>query len=288
MVHEPYVSTYNGCDTTALYLIGLEILWHLNQRESIEFLQQHRGSIERAIAYIERHIDEDNIFWEFPPPGAEHFSLHTTYWKDSIVPNADHSEEPLYPVTFALAQFQVARGLLAAGIMLGSNDLRQQADDMFKAGIITYINEKNFCVEQDESGRLEQASSDELHALAYIPKEYAVLLPLEAIRARAEQLITPVGIACTPQGIAERLTDQYHGYVVWIFEQALMHYGCRKFGLEELATVTTHCLPYMGRGQELLSVIPSIEPLGNDRQLWSVAAKIYFSDMPSLQQVNWL
>jgi hypothetical protein len=104
IVNKPYLSTYNACDTTALYLIGLEALWHLNQRESDTFLARHTASIEAAVAYLQRHIQND-LFWEFPPPGTEHFSLRITYWKDSILPSRDGREEPAYPVSFALAQF---------------------------------------------------------------------------------------------------------------------------------------------------------------------------------------
>jgi hypothetical protein len=286
IVHAPYISTYNACDTTALYLIGLEMLSHLNKRESREFLGEHHSSIEKAITYIMRHTVED-LFWEYPPHRAKHFSLHTTTWKDSIVPNPE-KEEPMYPVSYALAQFQNARGLLAAGRLLDRPDMLEQADRMFTKGITAYIGKTAFCIEQDRAGRLEQCSSDELHALAYIPKEYAKLLPLDAIQERAKPLITPVGIACTPKEISDKLTDTYHGYVVWIFEQAMIHYGCIKFGLNDMAHATTGCTGYIETGHELLSVTPTIAPLGNSHQLWSVAAKVYFSDEPSLRTVGWL
>jgi glycogen debranching enzyme len=131
-------------------------------------------------------------------------------------------------------------------------------------------------------------SSDELHALAYIPQEYAPLLPKTEIAARAEQITTEAGFACTPEKIGAKLTDQYHGYKVWPFEQALIHYGSKKFGIDMLADVATRCVPYINQGQELLAVKPEIKPEGNDLQVWSRAADIYFSDAPSLRQVDWL
>ncbi|MDB5181304.1 MAG: hypothetical protein JWP13_67 [Candidatus Saccharibacteria bacterium] len=287
IVHSPYFSTYNACDTTALYLIGLEILRHLSGHDSHEFLATHKASINSALEYLNEHTLKD-IFWEFPPKGAAHFSLHTTYWKDSIVPSASGKEEPVYPVTYALAQFQAARGILAAARLLGRHDLLIKADRMFIAGINEFITEKFFCIEQDAEGPLRQPSSDELHALAYIPEAYASLLPLDAIAARALHLVTPAGIACTPQEISDRMKDTYHGYVVWIFEQALIHYGTRKFGLRDLAQITKECAEHIDTGHELLSVIPHIKPRGNTHQLWSVAAGIYFSDEPSLRQTAWL
>lgn len=286
VVNAPYVSTYNACDTTALYLIGLEVLKHLNKQESSDFLLKHGASIERALRYLHRHI-KDDIFWEFPPEGTDHFSLHTTYWKDSIVPSLDH-EEPQYPVAFALAHFQAARGILAAANFLGYSKLYETADRMFKVGIKTFIREDAFCLEQDKGGKLEQPSSDELHSLAYIPAQYAHLLPLQAITARALPLITPAGIACTPKEISDRMTDTYHGYVVWIFEQALIHYACEKFDLADLAQATMSCTSYIDTGHELLSIDPAIKPRGNSHQLWSVAATIYYSDTPSLRGTNWL
>jgi hypothetical protein len=287
IVHAPYVSTYNACDTTALYLTGLEILKNLNRRESSEFLETHQASIESALEYMDRHIVDD-LFWEFPPEGAKHYSLHTTYWKDSIVPSTTGIEEPVYPVSYALAHFQAARGMLAAGKILKREDLLDQAHRMFKKGIASFIKDSAFCVEEDVGGRLEQPSSDELHCLAYIPPEYADVLPFKAISQRTLELVTPAGIACTPKEISDQMTDTYHGYVVWIFEQALIHYACQKFGLDDIRHATTGCTSYIDTGHELLSVNPIIEPRGNSHQLWSVAAKIYFSDMPSLKQTDWL
>ncbi len=140
----------------------------------------------------------------------------------------------------------------------------------------------------DRSDRLEQSSSDELHALSYIPKKYAPLMPLTAISQRATDLTTTVGIASTPREIGQKLLNQYHGYVVWIFEQALINYGCLKFGLNEIASITKRCRPYIGNGQELILIEPTIKPLGNSNQLWSVAAKAYFTDRALRRNLYWL
>jgi glycogen debranching enzyme len=287
MVHGPQMSTYNACDTTALYLTGLEFLKHLNKRESVDFLNNHQKSIEIALQYLVSHV-RDDIFWEYPPQNAKHYSLQITYWKDSILPDAHGKEEPSYPVSYALAQFQVARGVLSAANLLHRQDLQQLAEAMFTKGIRKFIRQDAFCIEEDEQGCLEQSSSDEMHALAYIPAKYAALLPLDAIRERAKPLITKAGIACTPKSIGQKLTDTYHGYVVWVFEQALIHYGADKFGLHDIADITTRCAKYIDTGHELLTIGPDIMPRGNSHQLWSVAAKEYFADNHSLRQTNWL
>lgn len=284
---EPLLTTYNACDTSGLYVLGFEILKKISPRASADFIHDRLPNIRKATDYVISHT-KDNIFWEYPPDGADRFCLRHTYWKDSIPPYASGKEEPVYPVAFALAQFQNARGILAAGRLLNDKDLLQLAHDMFVAGIAHFMTEKAFCVEEDAEGRLELPSSDELHSLAYIPEKYWAYLPAAQIEARALHLITPVGIACTPREIHERLSDQYHGYVVWIFEQALIHYGVRKFGMRDLAQLTKECAVHIDTGHELLSVMPEIRPMGNTHQLWSVAAGIYFSEKPSLRQTNWL
>jgi hypothetical protein len=257
----------------------LELYGDLNKAAQQNFIQANRNGLHAAVHYIQRHI-RNNIFWEFPPAGSEHFSLRTTYWKDSVVPSSTHGEEPRYPVAFALAHFQAARGLLAAARLLRSSELSKAAEQLFITGIETFIRPDAFCIEIDLNGKLEQASSDELHCLAYIPAGYVHLLPITAIWQRAEPLITPAGLACTPREISETLTDTYHGYVVWIFEQAFIDYGCRKFGLPDLAAIARRCVPHINDGQELLSVEPIIAPIGNTHQLWSVAAGLYFQANP--------
>ncbi len=287
MVSPPYLSTYNACDTTALYLIGLEALWHFNNNHSEELSDSYQKSIESAVTYIKRHIKED-IFWDFPPPPAYHYSLRVTYWKDSCLPDASGRIEPTYPVAYGLVQFQVARALLSASLLLNRPKLRELADKLFKKGIETFMSESSYRVEQDHSNKLDQISSDELQALAYIPKQYAPLMPLSAISQRAEELTTTVGIASTPKEISRKLLNQYHGYVVWIFEQALINYGCLKFDLNEVANVAQRCRPYIGNGQELILIESTIKPIGNSNQLWSVAAKAYFTDRATQRNLNWL
>lgn len=286
VVTEPYITTYNASDTTALYLIGLEFLLN-SKHKSKQFLKLHNASIKRALDYITSHIDND-IFWEYPPQGSEHYSLRVTYWKDSIIPSVAGKKEPVYPVTYALVHFQVARGILAAASMLDRDDLRDLAHVMFITGIEKFITNNTFCVAEDANGKLEQVSSDELHSLAYIPLTYASYLPLKAIRNRAKPLVTNAGIACLPKDISDTLADTYHGYVVWVFEQALISYGAKKFALQDIVEITKRCVPYIGTGQEFISPTPKVAPLGNSQQLWSVAAKIFFSEMRSLRQSEML
>ena len=234
-------------------------------------------------------LDENGLFTDNPPkapgegPNAPgRFGLRVTYWKDSVLPSVNAKEDPRYPVSYALAHFIAARGMLSAAATLESQYYADTADRMYQRGIATFMREDGFTIYQDGDGPYVQASSDELHSLAYIPNYYSHLLPLAAIRQRAEQLETPFGYACTPKNVGENLRDTYHGYKVWIFEQALIDHAAKKFALEHEATVAAQVQPIIHSGQELVGVYTDPSgtvvalPEGNDRQLWSVAAQLYF------------
>jgi hypothetical protein len=64
--------------------------------------------------------------------------------------------------------------------------------------------------------------------------------------------------------------------VVWPFEQAFIHDGCRNFDLRQEASVAEKVIPYIQDGNELIELRPTIRPGGNPLQLWSVAAGQYF------------
>ena len=287
----PGLTTYNACDTTALFLISAEGLRRAHDGRYAEFMGKHEASIRSAVRFMLDQIDvTEGLSWERVAPGAERHTLRVTYWKDSILPHAGgKKQEPVYPVVYALAHFINARGLLAGSRLLNEPELAEQADKMFRAGIGQFMGAGDFTVYRDQEGLLRQVSSDELHALAYIPAEYENKLPLAVIAERARELATPYGYLCTPQPVGESLTDRYHGDTVWVFEQAMMHYGAAKFGLEEEAMVARRIEPYINDGQELYGYEGgSLVPRGNSRQLWSVAAAVYFRDHSALAGDNWL
>ena len=280
---------YNSCDSTALFLIGVEQLRIVDPGAYTDFIGKYRNNVHAAAIHIMEMLDENGLFTDNPPkgPGDDpaapgRFGLRVTYWKDSVLPSVNAKEEPRYPVSYALAHFIAARGMLSAAATLESQYYADTADRMYQRGIATFIREDGFTIYQDGDGPYIQASSDELHSLAYIPNYYSHLLPLSAIRQRAEQLETPFGYACTPKNVGENLRDTYHGYKVWIFEQALIHHAAEKFAFEHEAAVAAQIQPIIHSGQELVGVytdpagVVVALPEGNDRQLWSVAAQIYF------------
>ncbi len=287
MLRQNLITTYNACDTTALFLMAIERLLLDDRQLSDEKLSSLKTSTKKCVDYIKNHL-KDSIFWEFPPSDATEFALLTTYWKDSILPLTSENGEPDYPIAYGLAHFINARGILAASKILDNVELKNLADEMFKKGIKKFITEKSYRIFEDKSGFLKQPSSDELHSLAYIPLDYKELLPIEYMLSRSKSLTTEAGIACNPKDIGEKLHDKYHGYVVWIFEQALINYGCRKFGIDGIDEITRRCIPYIGEGTELIGIIPEITLLGNKQQLWSVAAQVFFSNNYYYQSLTWL
>jgi len=288
-------TTYNACDTTPLFLIGAEGLSYIDDVLYSNFIEKYKGNVERAVEHILESVDEqDALYWDTTPAESNAYTLRVTYWKDSILPHSEGKEEPRYPVSFAQAHFMAARGLLAASRILDDPELGAMADKMFVKGIQQFITPEAFIVYKDSDGQLAQSSSDELHSLAYIPTEYADILPLDAIKKRAEELATPFGYICTPPNVSQSLTDTYHGDKIWVFEQALIHYGSNRFGLEQEAATASAISSMIGRGQELYGIeydatgLATLRPEGNDQQLWSVAAEQYFTEQSNLARVYWL
>lgn len=289
------LTTYNACDTTALFLIGAEGISNLDEKASTVFLAKRRNNLEQAANHIISLVGEDDgLYWDRTPDENTKYTLRVTYWKDSILPHADGKLEPTYPVSFSQAHFITARGLLSASRVLKEPAFAQKADTMFRAGIQAFMRQDSYVVYKDAEGELEQVSSDELHSLAYIPVEYADLLPLKAMSERVEALATPYGYMCTPSSIARYLSDKYHGDKIWVFEQANIHYGASKFGLIREAATAAAIAEHIGEGQELFGIThddegnTSLIPEGNDRQLWSVAAAEYFASNSALSKEAWL
>jgi glycogen debranching enzyme len=85
------------------------------------------------------------------------------------------------------------------------------------------------------------------------------------------------------------LSDGYHGSRIWVYEQAMIHYGATKFGLDNEASTAKAIAGHIGEGQELFGLLYNgLKPQGNNRQLWSVAAAAYFSGKSNLSKDNWL
>lgn len=96
-------TTFNACDTTALYLLGHAR--HVQLTGDRTFLRSQRHAIGRAVAYIVTHT-RDGFFVEDPAfADAPHFALNVSYWKDSVILDRE-TGEPAYPVVYTLAHVQ--------------------------------------------------------------------------------------------------------------------------------------------------------------------------------------
>ena len=186
-----------------------------------------------------------------------------------------------------------ARALLSGAKLVKEKIYADKATKMYLDGINNFLRPNKFVIYRDSIEELAQVSSDELHCLAYIPTQFKTLLPLENIRRRSDQIKTMFGYMCTPLAISEHLSDKYHANKVWIYEQAMIHYGATKFGLVDQAETAKMVTGYIHQGQELLDITDrsgGLEalPAGNNQQLWSIAASEYFAIGSTLSSERWL
>jgi len=270
------LTSYDACDTTALYLIGMEA--YLSLTGDLPFIRGHRRNIERAVEYIVTHTN-NGLFWEDPAfCGASRFALKVTYWKDSQLPH--EKEEPKYPIVYSLVHFQNARALQSAAQLLDRPGLLSLAKTMVKAGLDTLWTGESFLVAVDRDMPIPGPSSDSLHILAYLDPEDPEIKKMAArVEMSSRSLETLCGYRSASEDLTSQMKDQYHsGASVWVFEQAIIHYGGKKFGLPRVQRVSRRVRPYLDTDPEILGFDHhgEIIKIGCDPQLWTIAAKQYF------------
>jgi glycogen debranching enzyme len=274
------LTTYNACDTTALWLIGLKRYQELIQSE--EPTEKYREQILQAVQYIQRHIQE-GFFVEDPKyVQAERFALRVTYWKDSVLAERPGGE-PQYPVMYTLAQVINLAGLRAAQHLLATKEFSREIDLMRKRLRELIEPSGKAVIVRDAEGDIEVPSSDWLQALYYLEPGDVSEEQLMLISQLAEELETEIGYQSLSAAAAEELADQYHGQAVWPFEQALIHYGAKKFNLPRISEVSKRIRSRLESEPELLQRDEQgkWQPAGNDPQLWTLAAKSYFEGVLS-------
>lgn len=292
-----YFTDYNGCDTTALYLIGHEAYWQLTDDATLQ--QEHRISIQAAARYILAHL-RDGLFIESPAfCGAEKFALRVTYWKDSQIPYRSEGQ-PAYPVVYSLAHIQNLAGLRCAAKLLASanslkhsagvattNDLTSaelsSAIQQMKEGLVRLYEEERgiFFIGQDEEGAIGGTTSDSLHALFYLEPDDLPRAWIEKIASVSAELETLAGYRTMDSATASSMGDKYHAHTLWPFEQAIINLGARKFQLDHVAEVSARVLSFLKSEPEILVLGDNgaIDNGGSDPQLWTVAAKEYFEKL---------
>lgn len=270
-INEQY-STYNACDTTALFLLALTSL-HETGDETV--LSHYDTNIEAGVAYIKSHV-HDNLFYEDPKlAGASRFGLKVTYWKDSVI-NGEQ-ENPRYPIVYTLPHFQNAAALKAIGRATDQPQLIQFGEAMVQAGIDQLWAGDHFIVARDGDGVIiDPPSSDSLHALLYIeptslPDTYA-----QRIEQYMNQLETKVGFRTgIPSGNIE---DDYHTRYVWTHEQALLHAAATRHDLGKAAFIAARITGSLGTLPELIDPTNGYRPAGEAPILWAAGARKYFDD----------
>ncbi len=277
---------YNACDTTALYLIGHRRYQELTGNTRLIDAQQ--DNIRRAVEYIFSHIGEDGIFWEDPAHcGAKEFGLKVSYWKDSNL--LDRREgKPSYPIVYPLAHAQNLAGLRSASRLLPEDDQLQPQMREKIAAMRVALTERLFDEDTemfylaiDQEGEIPGISTDGLHALYFLEQDDLSKEKIQQIAMASECLETPWGYRVLDSTAAKRnqTTDDYHANTLWCWEQAIIHAGAKKFGLEKPQEVSARVVPALGyRNAEILQLREQgFDYAGCDPQLWTIAAKDYFA-----------
>lgn len=274
---------YNACDTTALYLFGMDIYERLTHDRA--FITTQNANIEKAVAYILQHLKSD-LFTEDPAYcGGTAYALQVTYWKDSYIP-VRQKGDPVYPIVYSLVQAQNIQGLRSAGRLLKQNNLYKRANAMVQALMQLFDEDfQTFPVGIDQEGMIKGVSSDALHMLFYLQLDDIAKDIVDKIAHSAKVLETKLGYRTLSPDIASLTTDKksafpgYHTRAVWPFEQALIHLASRKFNLTRVTSVCARIASYLDTYPELFIIEgEEFKKSGTTEQLWTVAAGKYFDN----------
>lgn len=270
------LTTFNACDTTALWLIGHRFYREMTGDD--ELVREHRDAISRAAEYVVAHV-RDGFFLEDPAfVGADRFALRVTYWKDSVLFGRPEGE-PVYPVLYSLAHVVNLCGLRAAAALLEVHDYDSVIDSMASRVQELLSCPGELLVARDACSSICVPSSDWLHALFYLEPGDVPAVGLRSIEDVALLLETPLGYRSLGVVAAMQLPDQYHGDAVWSYEQAVIHAGACRFGLDRLAEVSARIVSRLEDDPELFTSSAAGEwrAGGSAPQLWTVAARQYFA-----------
>lgn len=264
-------TTYNACDTTALFLLSIA---RLAKRGQAEVMERHRSAVVAAARYITSHLIEGIFYEDTRQSGSERFALKVTYWKDSELNTT--KKEPHYPIAYSLVHFQNKAGLQEIAEITGNQELGQLATYMARRGIEEFWRDNHFIVARERNGSvIDTPSSDSLHSLLYLKTDEIEQDKTEAIEQYSEQLATSGGYLPALQQVAD--LDNYHTGFVWVHEQALLHAAAQRHNLKHAKKVSMRILPTLEKGfPELTDPIKNFEGTGNPTQLWSIGAYLYF------------
>jgi glycogen debranching enzyme len=265
-------TTYNACDTTALFVLALA---HLARRGERDIVRRCRKPLESALECLLAHLYDDVFYEDVKQSGAERFALKVTYWKDSELNVDGVDREPVYPIAYSLVHFMAKTAIRAAARLTRSDELRERAAAMTWRGFETFWRGDHFAVAvQGDGTTIDTPSSDSLHTLLYLRRDEIAPADAERIVAYSRQLETPRGYLAALPRRAD--ADEYHTRWVWVHEQALLHAAARRHGLAHAEAVCERIVPTLDSGFPELIDPTSGAPAGNPMQLWSIGAHVYF------------
>lgn len=264
---------YNSCDTTALFLISFYEYIRISKDK--KFLANNISGILAAVRYILSHIKiKDGYFYDDPKYcGATRFALNSTYWKDAQFFGRN---EPDYPVVFLLAHVQNMKALKCASVLLKDKSLLNIVQLMkSKLGLLDWI-------AYDNIGWIKGISSDFLQALFFLDINDLSKEQLNNVLNMAKKLESIAGYRALDTSFAFVIGKNSYDYpnTVWPFEQALINLGAKKFGLVEVMKVSSRVKDFLNTEPEYLLIKGNIvTKTGCDPQLWTIAAREYFSNI---------
>lgn len=269
---------YNACDSTALFLLGLAR--HASAAGNFDLFDELRAAAERATAHILSHVQGD-LFVEDPIfSGADRFALRVTYWKDSELIDRP-AREPIYPVTYTLAHVLALTALRSAAELFDDPLLLETALHMRNALHRLWDDALGcFYIAKDRLGPVCGVSSDTLHALAYLEPFDIPVAWLRRGVASSCVLETPIGYRGLDPSLAPKTQEGYHSASIWPFEQAFIHWGAQRFGLSGVGQIASRIVFTLAETDAEIFTIEDngkVHQSGCDPQLWTIAAKRYFS-----------
>ena len=267
-------TTYDACDTTALFLLAIADLVNRGQKD---LLRRYRSNIERALEYVFSHLIDDVFHEDSRRADADRFALAVTYWKDSELNLPDPHSPPGYPIAYSLVHFQYKAALKAIGDATRSSELLAWANSLTQRGLATFWEGDHFRVATRGTTTVADGpSSDSLHTLLYLDPEDIPRSDAMKIVAYSEQLVCRCGYL--PALPLSESVDPYHTRYVWVHEQALLYEAARRHELEWAQQISARILPAFRNGFPELVDPTAKKPAtaGNPTQLWSVGAFLYF------------
>lgn len=274
-------TTYNGCDTTALFIIGVS--YYVDESGDVSFLKKNNESIMKAVSYILNHLNENNEFVESPSfSNTSSYALKVTYWKDSVLLDRIDGE-PSYPIVYTLVHILNMVAIKKISKLLENKELYQIYENM-KVALENLYDEKNKCfyIAKDSLGLISGVTTDSLHALMYLEEDDISNKVLQGIAQSSKLLETEIGYRTMSKELAEKMEDSYHAKTVWPFEQAVIHRGASKFNFKEICKISGKILKKIEtENYEIYTITDNsdFDAGGCHTQLWTIAAKKYFKNL---------